>query len=211
MLRRLSTTVAGLTAKTRKKYCAKNMPWVWVMSDTERLPDPAAILPALPPHSALIVRHRDPKTKFALGLKAMRARRSGAVKILISEDWRTAAALRCDGVHVPEIKSGHLPPGLRLWRKAKQRLLTTSAHGWAGVRKARLIKADIVFLSPVLPTRSHVGRKALGRLAFATIAQRAQIPVAALGGINISTVRNLNGTRVAAIAGVGFAEKSEKN
>ena len=207
MLRHLSTAVAGLTAKTRKKYGAKALPWLWVMSDSERLPDPAAIMPALPPGTALIVRHHDAKTKSELGLRAMRVRRSAQVKILISEDWRTAAALRCDGVHMPEAKVGRLAPGLRLWRKAGRRLLTTSAHGWAGLKKARLNKVDIVFLSPVLPTRSHAGQKALGRLAFAAMAQRAQIPLAALGGVDLSSLRNLNGTRVAAIAGISFATK----
>jgi thiamine-phosphate pyrophosphorylase len=199
MLPRLSTAAAALTAKTR----ARGVPWLWIMSDMDRLSDPSRIISRLPPGAGMIVRHPDITQRRDLLARTLAKRRSHRVKVLISGDWR--AALMADGVHVPEAEN--MSAGLRLWRKAKKRLLTTSAHGWAGVRRARRMKADVVFLSPVLPTRSHMERKPLGRLMFATLARASCVPVAALGGINFKTLPALNGSRLGAVAGVGFAEK----
>jgi len=207
MLSSLSTTVAGLTAKTRKKFGRAKMPAMWVMSDIERLPDLASVIPYLPPQSGVIVRHPDPTIRQTMAQHARTGCKAKRIVLLISEDWRTAAALRCDGVHVPEVRARDIAPGLRLWRRSKRAILTTSAHSGARLRAAKAMKADLVFLSPVLPTRSHPDRKALGRLTYAALAQRAGLAVAALGGVDLARVRQLNGTYTAAIAGIGFAIK----
>jgi thiamine-phosphate pyrophosphorylase len=208
MLRRLSTAVAALTAKTRKKNRVRGGPWLWVMSDAQRLPDVACEMASPVPGLSVIIRHPDAGMRAELAARALRARRWAFMRILISTDWRTAAALRCDGVHMPESQAGTIPAGLRLWRKAKHRILTTSAHGWAGLKNAKRIKADLVFLSPVLPTSSHAQRKSLGRLRFAAMSRQARVPVAAMGGIDLETLRSLNGARICAVAGIGFAKKN---
>lgn len=184
------------------------LPWLWIMSDSQRLPDLSTLIATLPPGCAVIVRHLDLQTQVDLTARARQARRSFQTLILISQDWRTAAALRCDGVHVPESLARNLPAGLRLWRKAKRRVLTTSAHDWPGLRTARSMGADLVFLSPVLETQSHAGRRALGRVVFASMARRAKIGVAALGGMNAQTICALSGARTSAVAGVSFAIKN---
>ena len=180
------------------------------MSDVERLPDLSVLITRLPPGTGVIVRHPNLQTQADLAARAMHARRSYQTHILISQDWRTAAALRCDGVHIPEAQARNLPAGLRLWRKAKRRVLTTSAHGWPGLKTATAIGADLVFLSPVIQTPSHAQRSALGRLAYAAMASKARVDVAALGGIDRTTLRALNGTRTSAVAGVSLAAKEKQ-
>jgi thiamine-phosphate pyrophosphorylase len=209
MLRRLSTAVASLTHNTRKKRRSRILPWLWIMSDSQRLPDLSTLITTLPHGCAVIVRHPQLQTQVDLTARARQARRSFQTLILISQDWRTAAALRCDGVHVPESLARNLPAGLRLWRKAKRGVLTTSAHGWPGLKTARSMGADLVFLSPVLETKSHSGRPALGRVAFAAMARSAKVAVGALGGMNAQTIRALNGTLTCAVAGVSFAIKNQ--
>jgi thiamine-phosphate pyrophosphorylase len=208
MLRRLSTAVAALTARARKG-ARRPLPWLWLMSDTVRLPDPSPLLARLPPGTAVIVRHPDAARRRALAARVLAARRSRAVKVLVAEDWRAAAALGCDGVHLPEAAARAVAPGLRLWRRSARRLLTAAAHDGSALRRARALGADLALLSPVLPTRSHVGRRPLGRLRFARLVRGAGMPVAALGGIVLPRLRALNGTRVAAVAGVGFASDRE--
>ncbi|MGZ8283326.1 MAG: thiamine phosphate synthase, partial [Allosphingosinicella sp.] len=54
----------------------------------------------------------------------------------------------------------------------------------AEIRAAERSGADILFLSPVFPTRSHPGAPALGPRRFARLARRTRLPVIALGGVD---------------------------
>jgi thiamine-phosphate pyrophosphorylase len=51
------------------------------------------------------------------------------------------------------------------------------------VRRAEAEGADLLFVSPVYPTRSHPGGKTLGPRRFAQLAEQARRPVIALGGV----------------------------
>lgn len=80
------------------------------------------------------------------------------------------------------------------------RLVT--AHSLREIARANRAGADAVLLSPVFPTRSHPGAKALGPLRFRLLAIRAAMPVIALGGMNPRTARRLGWPRWAAIDGL---------
>jgi len=58
-------------------------------------------------------------------------------------------------------------------------------------------------ISPVFATPSHVGQKGLGLKRFRTLARHADIPIAALGGINAQAARRLAAPRPAAFAAIG--------
>jgi len=60
---------------------------------------------------------------------------------------------------------------------------TASAHNAAELVAAARRGADLVFLSPVHPTRTHPGAPALGRVRFGLLARRSRVPVIALGGM----------------------------
>ncbi|WP_371416813.1 thiamine phosphate synthase [Sphingosinicella sp. BN140058] len=62
-------------------------------------------------------------------------------------------------------------------------LRTAPAHDLKQIRAAERGGADLVFLSPVFPTRSHPGRPALGRVRFGLLARQCRVPVIALGGV----------------------------
>lgn len=61
---------------------------------------------------------------------------------------------------------------------------------------ARRAGAEIVFVSPVYPTRTHPGAPALGPLRAALIARAVGLPAVALGGMNALRFRRM--------AGLGF-------
>jgi thiamine-phosphate pyrophosphorylase len=62
-------------------------------------------------------------------------------------------------------------------------LKTVSAHNRREIVAAEKAGADLVFLSPVFPTRSHPGARGLGRVRFSLLAQSTRLPVIALGGM----------------------------
>jgi len=70
-------------------------------------------------------------------------------------------------------------------------LLSVSVHNTGAMIAARRAGVDVIFLSPVFPTRSHPGAPTLGPMRFATLARLARCPVIALGGMNAARFRRL--------------------
>ena len=60
--------------------------------------------------------------------------------------------------------------------------------------------ADLLFLSPLFPTRSHPDARSLGRVRFAALAHATPLPVIALGGVTARHRRSL-----AALGAAGWA------
>jgi thiamine-phosphate pyrophosphorylase len=87
---------------------------------------------------------------------------------------------RADGYHG---RGPRRAPGLR----------TAPAHDLGEIRSAERAGAALIFLSPVFPTRSHPGARALGRMRFALMARQSRVPVIALGGMNERRARHLPG------------------
>jgi len=169
------------------------VPPVWLLSDPRRLPDPRAAARRLPPGAAVLARDVAPAPLRALAVLA-RARR---LVLLVSGEGRAALALGA-GLHLPDRRptSGLLP--FLAARRGRGGggggggpLLSVAAHGRAGIARARRLRADLVILSPVLPTASHPGAAALGPLRWAALARRAGRPVVALGGLDARRARAL--------------------
>ena len=84
---------------------------------------------------------------------------------------------------------------------APHRHLAT-AHSLYEIGRANRFGAEAVLLSPVHPTRSHPGAKALGRIKFLMLTHRARMPVIALGGMTAARFRGLKVHGWAAIDGL---------
>ncbi|WP_232280301.1 thiamine phosphate synthase [Sphingomonas sp. PAMC 26605] len=83
---------------------------------------------------------------------------------------------------------------------AAQRRLLHPAHTIREAIAARRAGAALVLVSPVYPTRTHIGARALGPLRAAAIARAARLPAIALGGM---TRRRF--MRIKALGFVGWA------
>ncbi len=81
-------------------------------------------------------------------------------------------------------------------------LRVATAHDLREIGEANRIRADAVMLSPVFPTRSHPGAATLGPARFRLLAQRARMPVIALGGMDQAAADAVNWRRWAAIDGL---------
>jgi thiamine-phosphate pyrophosphorylase len=164
------------------------LPVLWLFSDPLRLPDPRGALDGLPRGSGLVARGLDPALRPAL---ARQARAAGCRLVLGAE---SRAALRWHaGLHWPDRAPGSalLPFLLARRAGAPWAILTLAAHGRAGMARANRLRADLVFLSPAFPTRSHPGAPALGPLRWSALARRCRRPVAALGGLGPQTAGRL--------------------
>ncbi|MDT8760757.1 thiamine phosphate synthase [Sphingomonas psychrotolerans] len=132
-------------------------------------------LERLPRGSGVVFRHYglSPGERRALfGRVAKVARRRGLVLIRAGSErlGRDEA-----GSH------GRRGPGLRTWPAHNRR------EAIAGIRA----RADLLFLSPVFPTRSHPGARALGRARLGLLMRGLPVPVIALGGMDARRAESL--------------------
>jgi thiamine-phosphate pyrophosphorylase len=134
-----------------------------------------AALESLPGGAGVVFRH------YGLPLKQRRT--------LFERVRRVAARRRLillvAGLPLPGGHGTHGRPG--------RGLRSASAHNLRELKAAERSGADLVFLSPVFATRSHLRANTLGPRRFALIAHQANIPVIALGGMNARRARSLGG------------------
>jgi thiamine-phosphate pyrophosphorylase len=178
------------------------LPALWLFSDPVRLPDPIAAAARLPRGGGIVARGVAPGVLRGLSVLA---RRRGLV-LLVAGQGRAALAAAA-GLHVPDRRgvAGLLPFLAARRAGAPFAALTLAAHGGAaGAARARRLRPDLVFLSPIFPTASHPGAPALGPLRWAALARRAGAPAAALGGVAAATAARVprGAAGVAAIGGL---------
>ena len=82
----------------------------------------------------------------------------------------------------------------------KNWIITTSAHSKRILNKMKNYEIDAVLLSPIFSTKSHPNKKSLGLKKFLSMIKDFELPVYALGGINIKNVKFLDETDI-----IGYA------
>jgi thiamine-phosphate pyrophosphorylase len=172
------------------------VPTVWLFTD-ERLggaqaTDPLwTALERLPRGSGIVFRNYSlaPRERAELLARiAPVARRRGLA--LVGSSITGAP----DGLHRP----AHAPRG----RSTGGRLVTASAHSRREAIAALRAGADLIFISPVFPTRSHPGAPVLGPVRFGLAARGLPGTVIALGGMTAARARRLAPLGAAGYAGI---------
>nr|WP_294555207.1 thiamine phosphate synthase [uncultured Rhodopila sp.] len=173
-----------------------SLPRLWLFTDAGRLPDPRPAAAALPRGRAgVVLRHDADPGRAALGKDLARICRERRLVLVVAGDARLAAALRA-GVH---LRGGRRPGPARL-----RGIVTSSAHSVADLRRAARAGADLVFLSPAFATESHRGAPGLGPLRWGAMARRVPgMPLAALGGVDGTSIQRLPGTACHAAGAIG--------
>jgi len=170
------------------------VPRLWLFTD-ERVDEEAlfAALARLPRGSGVVFRH------YTLSGEARRAllhrigqaaRRRGLLLFGTPRDGRRSP-LWMDGMHRPGWAGAGFGRGRSPTLRNAGLLLSMPAHDRRDLIAARRAGADIVFLSPVFPTRSHPGSAALGSIRFGLLAREAGLPVVALGGMDRTRFRRM--------------------
>lgn len=191
------------------------------------MPDPLPAIARLPPGSGVVFRHDGHPGRAALARAVSRLCRARRLALVVAGDARLAADAGA-GLHLRGGRRGPGPAGRWLGRHGAahgsgRRLLTSSAHGAADLVRAARAGADAAFLSPLLPTASHPGGRALGPVRWAALlhgvrrrvpaqpgmaahAMRGGMAVLALGGVSGVTARQVPvGASGAGVIGAGLA------
>lgn len=165
------------------------LPRLWLFTD-ERVTDTILLqaINALPRGSGIVFRHYRlaASERRALFARIRTAARRKRIILLLAGNSKSARGWKADGVHLSGKARSPIPPPAR-----KPAIVTLPAHNARELGAARHARADLVFLSPVFPSRSHPGGNTLGPLRFAALARLAPMPVVALGGMTTRRFRRL--------------------
>lgn len=118
---------------------------------------------------------RDTLKALAQDVVSMAHERSA--KVLLNGDVALAQEVGADGVQLTSSQIAGLV------KRPDVEWCGASCHNTAELRRAEELDCDFALLSPVLPTRSHLGTPHLGWESFAEMTAGTSIPVYALGGL----------------------------
>ena len=114
-----------------------------------------------------------------LAEKALQGCREQGPSLLLHGLPEYLGVVDADGVHLP----ARILMGLQARPLPAGKWLSASVHDLAELQQAQGLGLDFVTLSPVQATASHPGLPGMGWPAFAALAERATLPVYALGGV----------------------------
>jgi thiamine-phosphate pyrophosphorylase len=169
------------------------------MTDEHRVPNPDAVIAKMPRGSAVIFRNYTDQCRAKTGQRLRALCKARGILFLVGGDPKLAHHLNADGVHWPEhaLKRAAHRSGRRI------KLVTAAVHNESALRRAERTGVDAVLISPVFPTDSHSGGKALGVPKFARLATQSRVAVYALGGITEQTAQHLLATDAIGLAAIG--------
>lgn len=203
LIRTLNLTFGPFNLEPRwpSQSSVRRLPRAIVMTDNKRMPDPAAVLDALPPGIAMVFRHYgDPNRDIQAQKVVDRAHRLG-IQVLVAGDAQLARRVGADGVHLPS----HLLHRRVISFLAARRtgwLVTAAVHNQRELTWATNAQVDAVMASPVFATTTRVQRRTLGVIGIRRITNIAPMPVFALGGLSATLLPRLRTCGTIGFAGV---------
>ena len=199
-MERVAATL-GRRARRRKPLsrAGKPIPCLWFLTDPARVPDPVQAIAGLPRGGVVVYRAFGARDRLMVARALRQITRERGLKLLIGADWRLAARVGADGVHLPQ-RLAWLARGLR--RRRPRWLITAAAHDIAALISGARHGLDVLLVSAVFSSRSPSAGRALGPVRFEALVARSRVPVIALGGVNGATAPRLRSSRAAGLAGV---------
>lgn len=162
--------------KRRQPSRAKaKWPTMWLMTDPRFGDDLLPAIRRLPFGAGVVFRHYhlEAEARRKLFGQVRKVCRQRGHFLILAGPEADAVRWGADGFHSRAGLSGSALPR------------SAPVHNRAELHEARRNRADLVFISPLFPTASHADGKALGRLAFNTLAKHAgKAAVIALGGMD---------------------------
>jgi thiamine-phosphate pyrophosphorylase len=198
-LSRLMRTATALGRRDARGKAGSRLPSLWLVTDPRRIADPIAAAKRLPRGAGVIYRAFGAPDALEIARQLKRVSMRRGLILLIGADWRLAATVRADGVHLPERlmhRAAALRAGHPRWR------ITAAAHNRPAIIRAGRLDLDAVLVSPVFESRSPSAGAPLGPFRFAALIRGARLPVIALAGIDDDTAPRLIGTGAQGLAAV---------
>lgn len=180
----------------------RDLPRVIFVTDCERAPHWAEIIAGLPASSAVIIRDYNHSEREAYARQIVTFAKRCGVKALVAGDAVLARKVYADGFHMPEYQLCQSMPSRHGFS-----LVTAAAKSQKSRLRAATLGVDMVLCSPIFKTLSHSGAQGMGMHRLSRMIARSPVPVVALGGINDTTLKKLNGTGLAAFAAIDGLSK----
>lgn len=160
---------------------------LWLFTDARTDHSLEEDIAALPNGAGVIFRHYHlplaTRKMLFIWLKQKFAR--AGLLFIWSGDANDARQLGADGIYgSPKTLRQNISIGPAMLRLA-------AVHNMAEIAAANRLAADLAFLSPVFPTRSHCDANVLGVIRFAILARHVAMPVCALGGVTHSNYQRI--------------------
>ncbi len=161
-------------------------------TDRKKISDFAKIIEKLPQNSAIIIREYDldQKDREIFAQKIINLKGDRPIKIIVGKDIDLARKINADGIHFSDFDN--LPTNFRKGHF----LLSFATHQEESIAQAINLEADMIFISPVFASSSHLEIKPLNqeKLRKILLKYKDLDYIYALGGINknnISTAKQL--------------------
>ncbi len=117
--------------------------------------------------------------------------------MIVNDDVSLAISLDADGVHVGQ---GDMQVQEARRRLGPEKIIGVSAHNVEEALEAQRDGADYLGAGAVFATGSKRDTSALARETLKEICQSVEIPVVAIGGIDVCNVASLAGTGIGGVA-----------
>jgi thiamine-phosphate pyrophosphorylase len=168
---------------------ARTLPKLWLFTDARMGDALWRALAALPPRGGVVVRH-DHLAKGARTALVRRVRRitqARRMTLLLAGAPFDAVRIGADGAHLRR-------PSAAAVRRAHAHGLPVSAPVHDRLQAAAATRAgvDLIFISPVFATRSHVGAPVLGVSHYRRLLHGSRTAAVPLGGMTPARARMLH-------------------
>ncbi len=180
-------------------------PYIW-MIDPGRVQDIAAHAQSLPAGAAVIYRHYGANDREDMAQRLRRISFDQGLQFLIGNDPELAIACGADGVHFRRDAALEKPA---LWRERCPDWIITMA-GLKGRQDytGNLNVLDGLIVSSIFESQSPSAGPAISAERLGEVCANLNVPIIALGGVNVKTARALIGSGAAGFAGVSGLVKT---
>jgi thiamine monophosphate synthase len=171
---------------------------LWVFLDEDRILDDLDFLKTLPRKKIIgvVVRTKNKKALYKKTKLISKICRMKRFKLLVSSNPQIAMAVGAYGVHLPrKIKN------IRLFKRLSY---SCSFHGFSDTRRAKNLKVNSVFISPLFKTTSSNKKKPLGLMRLLFLSRSLKYEIGVLGGVNNKNICSLRNKQIKHIGGVSL-------
>jgi thiamine monophosphate synthase len=183
-------------------------------TDRKKISDFEKIIKILPKNSTIIIREYDLDKKkredFARNIvNFSHANRAKNLKIIVGKDFALARKIKADGVHFSDFDK---LPQIFLKKKSfpKKFIFSFACHNFKSTLKALKLRPDMIFISPIFSTTSHLETKIIGlkNLRKISLINKKQdyFPMRfyALGGINSDNIKSVRKTKISSFGAINL-------
>ena len=143
---------------------------------------------------------------YKLALKVKEITNKYNVPLIINDRVDVALAIDADGVHVGQ---SDMPCDITRKLIGKDKILGVSAHTLEEARKAELDGADYLGCGAIFPTSTKEDANYITKNELKKLVSGVNIPIVAIGGINLNNAHELKDTGIAGLSVVSAIMSSE--